>query len=44
MRFLLAAAVAVLIGFAALTAMQYAADALLGARSAHAAAIDTQTR
>jgi hypothetical protein len=44
MRFLYAAAVAIIIGFAAITAMQYAADALIGARHAHAAAIDVQTR
>ena len=44
MRFLLALAVATLIGFAAITAMQYAAEMILGARHAHAAAIDAQTR
>jgi hypothetical protein len=44
MRFLLTLALAVLIGFTAFTALQYAADALLGARHAHAAAIDAQTR
>ncbi len=44
MRFLLTLALAALIGFTAITAMQYAAELILGTRHAHAAAIDVQTR
>ena len=44
MRFILALTLAAILGFTSFTAMQYAADALLGARHAHAAAIDAQTR
>lgn len=44
MRFLTVLILATALGYAAVTALQYAADAMTGARAAHVAAIDIQTR
>lgn len=44
MRFLTVMIVAAMLGYAAITALQYAADTLTGSRVARVAAIDIQTR
>jgi hypothetical protein len=44
MRFLTVMIVAAMLGYAAVTALRYAADMLTGSRDARVAAIDLQTR